>query len=66
MLKSANCGASLATRGGVLRRMDAERVASSFALIAFAAVAKLLLLCDCAAVPMSPLLWETTISVVEM
>jgi hypothetical protein len=27
--------------------MDAERVASSFALIAFAAVAKLLLLCDC-------------------
>ena len=43
--------------------MDAERVASSFALIAFAAVAKLLLLFDCAAVPMSPLLWEKTISV---
>jgi len=39
--------------------MDAERVASSFALIA---VAKLLLLCDYAAVTISPLLWETAIS----
>jgi hypothetical protein len=46
--------------------MDAERVASSFALITFAAVAKLLLLCDCAAVPMSPLLWEKTVSVREI
>jgi len=45
LLKSTNCGTSLATCGGVLRRMDAERVASSFALITFAAVAKLLLLC---------------------
>jgi hypothetical protein len=43
--------------------MDAERVASSFALIAVAAVAKLLRLCDCAAVPVSSLLWETKISV---
>jgi hypothetical protein len=60
-----NCGTSLAACGGVLRRVDAERVASSFALIAFAAVAKLLLLCDWAAVSMSPLLWETTVFVVE-